>query len=577
MKRCPECRRDYYDDTLRFCLADGSELVYGLSDDEPATAILHMTDAVGEAPTRAQIHTTEQTAVLPGGAEAESQRNSGELSERQSLSANRAAKPLVIFGVAVLFLIGGFFGYRYLGSNTKQIDSIAVLPFVNESGNIDVEYLSDGITESLINTLSQLPNLSVKARATVFHYKAKDVTPQKVGSELSVRAVLNGRVQQRGDELILSLELIDALTGNQIWGEHYIRKQADLISLQNEIARDVADKLKVKLSGADERNLTKNYPNSTEAYQLYLKGRFFLNQRTAESLKKSVEYFNQAIEKDPRYALAFAGMADAYSLFPGYSAGLPQESYSKAKAAARQALEIDETLAEAHTSLGVLLIGEWNLPDSNREFQRAIALNPNYPTAHHWYACNNLLITKRFDEAIAEGKRAQELDPLSLIINADLGYDYIYARQYDKAIEQLRKTTEMDQSFYYAHWQLGKAYELKGLFAEAIDQYQKARQLIDDTSVLAALIHVYAASGRRDDALKTLEQLKQTAKQRSVSPMNWSIAYAGLDDKDEAFNWLEKGYEARYKMAFLRIEPLFDNLRSDPRYADLVRRVGLPE
>jgi len=467
--------------------------------------------------------------------------------------------------------------YFYLSrKNRSAIESVAVLPFVNTSDNADVEFLSDGITESLINSLSQLPSLSVKARSTVFHYKGKDVTPQQVGSELSVQAVLNGRVVQRGDQLTLSLELVDARTGDQIWGEQYNRKTADLVSLQSDIARDVSNKLRMKLSGADEQKLAKHYTDNPEAYQLYLKGRFYWNQRTGEALKKSIEYFNQAIEKDPSYALAYAGLADAYSLLPGYSAGSPQESYPKAKAAARRAEELDETLAEAHTSLAALLIGEWNLPESNREIQRAIALNPNYATAHHWYGCNNLLLMGRFDEAIAEGKRAQELDPLSLIINADLGYDYIYARQYEKAIEQLRKTIEMDQSFYYAHWQLGIAYEMKGSFPEAVAEYQKARQLNDNPALLAVLGHAYAASGKRDEALKMLNQLTEIAGQRYVSAYSWAIIYAGLGEKDQAFNWLDKGYQERLtKMAFLKIEPLFDNLRSDPRFDDLVRRVGL--
>ena len=581
MKRCPTCNRFENDDALVFCRADGTPLIVdlGSANSEIGTAKLGSTPAAGELQTSVlPQHATDAGVSRPTGPTTvlDRQQTHGRTRELDRPKRTKA----IMFVTATVFIIAIVVSaYFYLSrKNNPAIQSVAVLPFMNTSGNSDVEYLSDGITESLINSLSQLPNLSVKARSTVFHYKGKDVTPQQVGSELSVQAVLNGRVTQRGDQLALSLELVDARTGNQIWGEQYNRKTADLVSLQSEIARDVSNKLRVKLSGADEQKLAKNYTANPEAYQLYLKGRFYWNKRTGEALKKSIEYFNQAIEKDPSYALAYAGLGDAYSLLPGYGGDSPRESFPKAEAAARRAVELDDTLAEAHTSLAQVLIEEWNLPDSNREIQRAIALNPNYPTAHHWYGCNNLLVMGRFDEAIAEGKRAQELDPLSLIINADLGYDYIYARQYDKAIEQLRKTIEMDQSFYYAHRLLGQAYELKGSFPEALAEYQKARQLSDDPLVLALLGHAYAASGRRDEALKTINELTEIARQRYVSAYSVAIIYAALGDKDQALNWLEKGYQERAtKMAFLKIEPFFDNLRSDPRFADLVRRVGLPQ
>jgi TolB-like protein/Tfp pilus assembly protein PilF len=581
MKRCPACKRVESDDTLVFCRADGTPLVNdsGSVGAEPGTVRL------GVSPVASEV----ETSVLPQHATgAGIRRSTGPttvlephqtIGRTRELSRPKRTRAIVFVAAAVFIATIAVSAYFYVSrKNTAAIQSVAVLPFTNQSDNTDLEYLSDGITESLINSLSQLPNLSVKARSTVFHYKGKDVTPQQVGSELSVQAVLNGRVTQHGDQLTLSLELVDARTGNQIWGEQYNRRTADLVLLQSEIARDVSNKLRVKLSGVDEQKLAKKYTENPEAYQLYLKGRFYWNQRTGEALKKSIEHFNQAIEKDPRYALAYAGLADAYSLLPTYSAGLPKESYAKAKAAAGRALELDETLAEAHTSLALSLIGDWNLPESNREFQRAIALNPNYPTAHHWYGCNNLLLMEQFDEAIAEGKRAQELDPLSLIINADLGYDYIYARQYDRAIAQLRKTIDMDQTFYYAHWQLGIAYELNGSFPQAIAAYQEASQLSDNPALLALLGHAYAASGQRDEALKKLNQLKEIGKQRYVSAYSWAIIYSGLGDKDQAFNALEKGYQDRItKMAFLKIEPFFDNLRSDPRFADLVRRVGLSQ
>jgi tetratricopeptide (TPR) repeat protein len=411
----------------------------------------------------------------------------------------------------------------------------------------------------------------------VFRYKGRDIEPQTVGSELSVQAVLTGRVVQRGEKLLLSMELADTKTGNALWTGQYNRKTTDLIALQSEIARDVSQKLRLRLSGAEEQRVAKSHTKNTEAYQLYLKGRFYWNKRTGEGLKKSVEYFNQAIEEDPTYALAFAGLAESYVIFSGFAVSPPQEAYPKAKAAAKKALEIDETLAEAHAALGLeLLAYEWNAAESSSEFQRAIELNPNYATARHWYGNQNLLYTGRFDEAIAEMKRAQELDPLSLVINTDLGDTYFYARQYDKAIEQLRKTIEMDQSFYYAHYELGMAYEMKGSYTEAIAQYQKARGLDNDPRVLALLAHALAASGKRDEALKTLGELKETAKQHYVPAYNFAIVYAGLKDRDQAFDWLEKSYQDRSsRMAILQIDPFLDNLRADPRLADLIGRVNL--
>jgi tetratricopeptide (TPR) repeat protein len=335
----------------------------------------------------------------------------------------------------------------------------------------------------------------------------------------------------------------------------------------------------MKLNGADEQKVTKNYTENPEAYQLYLKGRFYWNKRTGEALKKSIEYFNQAIERDPSYALAYSGLADAYVVLPGNSATSPQEAYPKAKVAAKRALELDDQLAEAHASLAhALFLYDWNFSEADKEYRRAMALNPNYPTAHHWYGDVYLVRMARFEEAITEVKRAQELDPLSQIINADVGDTYFIARQYDQAIEQLHKTVEMDQNFYVAHWYLGIAYEMKGSFQEAIAELLKARQLNDNPRVLALLGHVYAASGDREGALRTLDQLKQIAQQRYVSGFSFALIYAGLGEKDQAFQWLEKSYQDRaQELTRLRVDPQVDSLRADPRFAGLVRRVGLPQ
>jgi len=485
--------------------------------------------------------------------------------------------------LSVLLLAAVGFGYWFFtnrSTNTKQIESIAVLPFVNESGNADVEYLSDGMTETLISSLSQLPKLNVKARSSVFRYKGKDVLPQTIGKELNVQAVLNGRFVQRGDELTLYLSLEDAQTNNRIWGKQYNRKLTNLVVLQTEIARDVfnnlSKNLKTKLSSADEQKLTENYTDDSEAYKLYLRGRFYWNKRTGEGLRKSIEFFKQAIERDPNYALAFAGLANAYVLFPVYSIGTPQDFFPKAKAAAKRALEIDETLAEAHTALAyAIFYYDWNLPESEKEFRRAIELNPNYATAHHWYGSGTLAAMKRFDEAIIFVKRAQELDPLSLVISVDLGYTYLYARQYEQCVEQLEKTLEMDQNFEIAHSTLGVAYAAKGSFSKAIAEYEKSRQFSDDPYFIALLGHAYGTSGKRIEALRIIEQLKEISKQRYVSAYNFAIVYSALGDKDKAFAELEKGYQDRAnEMIFLQVDTLLDPLRDDPRFEDLLRRVG---
>ncbi len=615
MKRCPECRRDYYDDTLFYCLDDGNVLLEGprsadtrvrSSFDEPATAILsgHGVPPPGgpgsepeaiatgfpasESPTRAHINTTDQTAIFPRGAEAEPQEGLGGLTEKQSFSANRAAKPqwkvggrqwqLAGFAIAILILVGGFFGYRYF-SPAKQIESIAVMPFVNESGNADVEYLSDGMTETLISSLSQLPNMDVRARSSVFRYKGKDTDARTIAKELDVQAILTGKVVQREKDLSLYVELVDAASDKVIWSETYNRPMTNLVVLQKDIARDVSRNLQTKLSGADEQKLAKNYTENTEAYKLYLRGRFHWNKRTGEEVKKSVEHFQQAIELDPSYALAFAGLADAYSVIPSYASGSPKEFFPKSKAAAKRALELDESLAEAHTALArVLFAYEWNFAESDKEYQRAIELNPNYPTAHHWYGNANLLRTGRFDESIAEMKRAQELDPLSLIINADLGENYVLARRYDEGIDQLQKTIEMDPRFYYSYRWLGIAYQLKGNYPAAMAEYSRARQSDDDPWILRLLGQGHAASGNKVEALKSLAQLKEVSREKYVPPYHFAVLYTSLGDKDQAFEWLEKSYLDRgQEMTRLKIDPFLDPLRDDPRFKDLLKRVGLPE
>jgi tetratricopeptide (TPR) repeat protein len=433
------------------------------------------------------------------------------------------------------------------------------------------------MTETLISSLSQLPKLNVKARSSVFRYKGKETDAQTIGKELNVQAILNGRVVQRGDQLTLSLELIDAQTENVIWSEQYNRKQVDLVSLLSEIARDVSSKIKTRLSGADEQKVAKTYTTNPEAYQLYLKGRFQWNKRTGDALKQAVEFYNQAIEKDPSYALAYAGLAESFILFPSYSAGSTQDNMQRAKAAALRSLEIDDSLAEAHTALGAYLCDyAWNMPAGEKEFRRAIELNPNYATGYHWLGNFALIPMGRFDEAIAAGRRAEELDPLSPIISADSGFNLFAARRYDEAIAQFKHALTLDPNFYYTRYALAATYHAKGMYSEAIAEYRKANELDNDPLVTALLARTLAKSGQRGEAIKLLDQLKADATRRFVPNMAFVFVYAALGDRDEAFKWLEKDFvEHSYSPARIAVDPKYDDLRDDPRFAGLVRRVAL--
>jgi tetratricopeptide (TPR) repeat protein len=432
------------------------------------------------------------------------------------------------------------------------------------------------MTDTLISSLTQLPNLSVKARSSVFRYKGKSTDLKTLGKELNVQAILNGHVVQRGDQLTLSLELVDVATENAIWSQQYNRKQSDLVSLQSEIARDVSGKLKTKLSGTEESKVTKAYTADTEAYQLYLKGRFYWNRRTGESLKQAVGFFNQAIEKDPNYALAYAGLAESYELFTLYSVALPQESMPKAKAAALRAIELDDSLAEAHSALGIYLSNySWNQPAAEREFRRAIELNPNYPTAHQQLANYCLMAMGRFDESIAEGRRAEELDPLSPIISTDVGANLTRARRLDEAIAQFDRTLTLDPNFFAARYALGTAYHAKGKYGEAIAEFRKALALNDDPWVKALLARSLAKSGQRDEAVKLLGELQSESANRYVASSGMAVVLGALGEKDKAFVWLEKEVTDRTpRPPLFSVNPVFDDLRDDPRFADLVRRVA---
>ena len=463
------------------------------------------------------------------------------------------------------------------GRSRKAIDSLAVLPLINASGDPDAEYLSDGITDSIINTLSQLPKLRVMARSTVFRYKGRDVDSKQVGHELGVRAVLSGRVLQRGEQLIIKTELVDAIDGSLLWGEQYNRQLEDIFTVEEEMSREISEQLRLKLSGAQKKQLTKRYTENTEAYQHYLKGSFHLAKRTEEAMKRGIEYFQQAIDIDPLYALAYAGLADSYNLLASYSMLASSDAFPRAKAAAARALELDESLAEAHTSMSFVKFGyDWDWAGAERGFKRALELNPSYPMAHQWYSVM-LVAMGRFEESFAHAKRAQELDPLSLPISTLVGWLYHLARDYDSAIAHYKSTIELDSGFALAHRRLGQSYEQKQMFTEALEAFQKAEDLAGvDVELSSARAHLYGLLGEKEKAEKALEDLQVSSKRKYVPAYLVARAYAGMGEVDRVFEWLDKAFIERYGyLAYLKVEPLFDGVRSDPRFAELVHRVGL--
>ncbi len=462
----------------------------------------------------------------------------------------------------------------------EAIDSLAVLPFVNATNDPNTEYLSDGVTESLIHSLSQLPSLRVVSRTSAFRYKGKEYDPRVVARELGVRGIISGRIIQKGENLSINVELVDAREDRELWGEKYNRKVTDVLALQEELASEISQRLRLRLSGADQKRLAKRSTQSTEAYQLYLKGRYYWNRTETEGdLKKGLGYFERAVEKDPGYAQAYAGIADSYLyLGPAGSEYLPpREAMPKAKAAAQKALELDDALAEAHTSLGMAaLYYDWNWPKAEEEFKRAIELNPNYAEAHHQYGWY-FVTMGRFDEAIAEMKRAQAIDPLSLIILTDSGVPFVGKREFDQGIEGYRKALEIDPNFWWGHAVIGWARLSNGQFREALTEFRRARQLQENFWTLAFLATGNAASGNRAEALKGLRQLKKASSQRYVSPYFLVVIYAALGERNQAFKWLEKGYQDRSgNQLTLKWDPILDPLRSDPRFEDLLRRMGLP-
>jgi serine/threonine protein kinase/tetratricopeptide (TPR) repeat protein len=461
---------------------------------------------------------------------------------------------------------------------SKIIESLAVLPFENTNGDPEHEYLSDGITGSLINILATLPKLRVIAQSTVFRYKGREIHPQAVGRELNVRAVLTGRMMQSGGSLRIGTELVDVATGTQLWGAQYDRKPGDIFVVQDEISSEISGKLRLQLSRADKKRLTKRHTENDEAYRLYLKGRHYWNRWTEAGFYKAIECFQQAVEKDSSYALAYAGLADSYVLLGWNSYLPPKEAFPKGKAAAKTALQLDPDLAEAHTSLAALLwLHDWEWAEAQTEFKRSLELSPAYATANHWYA-EYVMTMGRHEEVMARMKKGQDLDPLSPIINVAVGWAFYHDRRYDEAIEQLRRTVELEPNYPVTYWILGLVLRKTGFYELAFTEGEKAVNLSSGSPLMrAALAHTVGSAGRTTEALQILDDLTRLAKQRYVAPYFFAGIHIGLGENDRALEYLEKAYEEHsHWLIYLHIDPSMDGLRDDSRFQNLLRRVGLP-
>jgi len=483
-------------------------------------------------------------------------------------------------------------GYRFIASvaaaasvtpaplqSQPGVTSIAILPFQNSSGESEMEYLSDGITEAIIHSLSRMPGVRVIAWNTVLRHKGREVDPQTTGRDLRVQVVLVGKISQRGDALTMSAELVDVDTGWRLWGEQYNRQPSDIFGLQEEIAREISEKLRLRLVGNDMKRLAKRYTENLEAYSDYLKGRYHWHKLSEDGFRKSVAYFQEAIGKDPNFALAYSALADAYILFAFASLLPPQEVIPLAQHAALKALAIDEELAEAHASLASIRKAyDWDWFAAEREYKRCLELNPNNALGHREHA-DFLSALGRTGDAMDEIHRAQELDPLSLVVRAEVAWILYMAKDYARSIEQSLKTLEMEPEFPSAHYTLGLALEQMGRYEEAITAFGKARDLSEANSLtLACLGHAYALAGRRDGAITILEELKKPSEQRYISPYSLAIVYTGLGEKDLGIEWLGKALEAHdVWLVWLKRDPRLDPLRSDPRFPDLLRRMNFPD
>ena len=500
----------------------------------------------------------------------------------QAVSSRRTALAVgVVSLIAVALLVYFLLSKRATPiplTSASQIKSIAVLPFKPLLAESRDESLEMGMADTLIARLSNIREIRVRPISAVRRYAGLEQDAAAAGQEQKVEAVVDGQIQKSGDRIRVTVRLVSVDSGATLWTETFDDKLTDIFTVEDSISERVAGMLAVKLTGEESALVAKHSTNNSEAYQLYLKGRFFWNKRTGDGIRKGIAYLDQAVKEDPNYALAYAGLAESYVLLANYSDSTPQEAYSKARTAATEALKLNDGLAEAHSALAYIKSGyDWDFAGAEREYQRAIELNSNYPTARAWYA-EFLGLMGRSTESIAEMRRALELEPLSLNINLELGDMLFFARRYDPAIEQYRKTLDLDSNFVRAHIQLGQVYGQKAQYEEAISELKKAISLnSEDNYAIQLLGYTYAISGRTNEAYKALEELKKRAKTH-VLPYDFAVIYAGLGQKDQAFEWLEKAYTERDEgLLYLKVDAVLDSLRSDPRFAHLVRRVGFPQ
>ena len=569
MKRCPECRRDYYDDSLLYCLDDGTALLDGpASFDGPPTEILpesgtHSTSAPSVAATRAQVHVTEREPSV---------RAVRRTFDKRLLPAAMALAAVVL---------AGFGGHRYFAGRDKgEIRSVAVLPFQNRSDDADTDYLSDGLADSLIFRLSQLQGLKVSPASSVVRYKGRAADIATIATELGVDAVMTGRLMKRGENFSITVELVDARDNSSLWGEQYERKMSDLLATQREIAAAIVQKLQLKLIGSD-RGVTKKYTDNNDAYQLYLKGRYHFARRSKVDMERSVELLRQATQLDPNFALAYVGIAEAYTSMPSYPYISPKEASPKARAAIEKAMQLDPDLPEAHAVAGLIATtDEWDYAKAERAFKRSIELGPNLAISHYRYGWTYLSSLGRHEEAIAEMKRAMELEPLSVQQGANYAAVLMYARRFDESIEQARKTYELDQNHIGSRNWLCHPLNAKGMYADAIALGEQTETNLGNqlSSLFGCLGAAYAATGQREKALAQIAKVKEAEKTRYVANYWLAVVYAQLGDTDMAFAELEKAYNNRdWFFQRLKVDPYMDPLRSDPRFDAMVKRLNFPQ
>ncbi len=580
MKYCPICKRAESDDALVFCRADGAALI----NDSESTSGDAGTVKFGSGPVSSETETsilpdttesmmsrsTARTTVLP----AQLPRSAG---STKAIGRKVVSVRFLLIAALVTSAIGtsGYFYYAHW--RNAAIQSIAVLPFENKNSDADTDYLSDGLAESLIFRLSQLPGLKVSPTTSVMRYKGRDTDVAKIASELGVDAVMTGRLAKRGDNLNITVELVDIRNNKSLWGEQYERKMSDLLATQREIAATITQKLQLKLGGSEPKGITKRYTDNNEAYQLYLKGRFHFARRTKEELERAIESYQQAIQRDPKFALAYVGIAESFVVMPSFPYMSPKEASPQARSAIVKALELDPDLPEAHTVSGMIAATyDWDWPKAEREFKRSLELDPSLALTHYRYAWVYLSPLGRHDEAIAEMQRAMEIEPLSLIQGANFAGVYMYARQFDHAVEQAKKTYDLDPTFFAGQNWLCHAYDAKGMYAESLAISEKTIE--SNFPIRAPMGYAYAKSGRRSEAERVISQLKETEKKQYIMNYWVAVIYAALGDKDAAFAELEQAYQAHdWFLPRIKTDSFMDPLRDDPRFKVMLRRLNLPE